>query len=573
MNRNLTVADFFCGAGGFSEGFRQAGFKIVFALDNWDVARQTHKLNHPECKHPGLDCHFETGGDILKIQTERINEIVDDVDVIIGSPPCVSFSTSNKAGKANKLLGLRLIEKYLQIIAIKKHKNNSQLKYWLLENVPNSKNYIKKQDTVGMLHLNNELLKSLGINKKESDIAISINNSGDNIYNSVYYSVPQKRERFICGEYPAPKKITPKETDWITLGMIIDNLNAKKRQIVDLNYNFSILQEDLTDHYYDTIIPPFEWEEAKIKKQQARYYGKMSFPENPNQPSRTVMATRSVLSRESMILPNGSPGNYRAPTIREVASLMSFPVTYLFQANNEASKYRLVGNAVCPKLAYSLAISILKNEGIDVRKPKIIKADKDKLLVDLRKTNPPKKTPRNKYPRSNFAEIIPDLKHNNFRVELDNGFPKNSRKRIAWRATLHHATGKCDMKVCNPSIDKIESLLASSKFNKEAKQFIHCIQKDFEGKIPDAETFQKQHCEVNSMKNFLTPRGSLRLIKETSDFHFPESTYKNVFLENKNVLRFGIRKIPNDVIPIRMLIAFYGLKYLTNLIKINNRDN
>ena len=133
MINKYTVADFFCGAGGFSEGFRQAGFDVVLALDSWEVAKQTHKLNHPKCKHPGLDCHFETGGDILKIPTERINEIVDDVNVIIGSPPCVSFSTSNKAGKADKSLGLKLIEKYLQIIAVKKHKKNSKLKYWLME--------------------------------------------------------------------------------------------------------------------------------------------------------------------------------------------------------------------------------------------------------------------------------------------------------------------------------------------------------------------------------------------------------------------------------------------------------
>ena len=35
----MRVADFFCGGGGFSEGFRQAGFKIVFAVDKWEPAR------------------------------------------------------------------------------------------------------------------------------------------------------------------------------------------------------------------------------------------------------------------------------------------------------------------------------------------------------------------------------------------------------------------------------------------------------------------------------------------------------------------------------------------------------
>ena len=50
---------------------------------------------------------------------------VPDTDVIVGSPPCVTFSSSNKAGKADKSTGIELIEKFLQIVAIKKHKRSS----------------------------------------------------------------------------------------------------------------------------------------------------------------------------------------------------------------------------------------------------------------------------------------------------------------------------------------------------------------------------------------------------------------------------------------------------------------
>ena len=565
MNNKFTVADFFCGAGGFSEGFRQAGFDVVLALDNWEVARQTHKLNHPKCKHPGLDCHFETGGDILKIPTERINELIDDVNVIIGSPPCVSFSTSNKAGKADKSLGLKLIEKYLQIIAVKKHKKNSKLKYWLMENVPNSKNFVENEYTFNSLDLNQKMLKHLGINKKESDIALKIDTSINNVYNSVHFGVPQKRERFICGEYPKPKKVTSEIKNWITLGFVLNSLNTKNN-VTDPNYKLSIPNEHLTDHFYNTNIHPFEWEEAKIKKQQARYYGKMSFPENQNKPSRTVMATRSVVSRESMILPNSTSESYRAPTIREVASLMSFPITYLFQANNEASKYRLVGNAVCPKLSYSFAKSILEKEGIKVRTPRIFKTIKDKLLVDLRHENPPKKNPRNKLPRSNFAEIVPNLKCKNFRVELDNNFPRNSKNKIIWNATLHHGTGKNDMKICKSNIKEIEKLLSSSKYNEKANQFIDRIKKEFKNKIPDSKTFQKQHCEVEHNEKYFTPRASLKNIKRILDKEFPEDKYKNASVINKNKLKFNRGNIPGNIIPLRILLAFYALNFMTNMI-------
>ena len=43
----LRVVDLFCGAGGFSEGFRQAGFQILAGVDNWQVATSTFKANHP----------------------------------------------------------------------------------------------------------------------------------------------------------------------------------------------------------------------------------------------------------------------------------------------------------------------------------------------------------------------------------------------------------------------------------------------------------------------------------------------------------------------------------------------
>jgi DNA (cytosine-5)-methyltransferase 1 len=568
MVDKLTIADFFCGAGGFSEGFRQAGFKIAFALDNWNFARQTHKLNHPESKHPGLDCHFETNGDILNIPVERINEIVDDVNVIVGSPPCVSFSTSNKAGKADKSLGLKLIEKYLQIVAVKKHKKHSKLKYWLMENVPNSRNFIKKEYTFISLGLNNEILESLEINKNENDVALRIDNSIENVYNSVDFGVPQKRARFICGEYPRPQK-TVKEKEWITLGSVIKNLNSNESKIIDPNYNLTLPNEDLTDHFYDTKIHPFEWEEAKIKKQQARYYGKMSFPENENKPSRTVMATRSVLSRESMILSSGLRGNYRSPTIREVASLMSFPITYLFQANTEASKYRLVGNAVCPKLSYSFAVNILNKEGINIKKPLIFNPKKEKLTVDLRKINPLKKEPKDKHPLSNFAEIVPDLKYNNFRVELDNGFPRNTKGIIIWSASLHHATGKNDMKVCRNDIDKIEFLLQHSKYSNKINSFNKRIKSEFEGRIINSSLFQQQHCKVEPDSKYLTPRKFLGEIRNILNQEFPEDKFKNTLVENNNILDFGNKQLSHKKIPLKIVLAFYSVKYFTNIIARN----
>jgi DNA (cytosine-5)-methyltransferase 1 len=41
----LKVIDFFCGAGGFSEGFRQMGFEIIYGFDYWKPAVDTFNHN------------------------------------------------------------------------------------------------------------------------------------------------------------------------------------------------------------------------------------------------------------------------------------------------------------------------------------------------------------------------------------------------------------------------------------------------------------------------------------------------------------------------------------------------
>lgn len=113
----MRVADFFCGGGGFSEGFRQAGFEIVFAVDKWEPAVNTYKGNKP-----GVNVHLDDVIKISQLPEEEFEELVPDSEVIIGSPPCQSFSNSNKSGNSDKSLGIRLIEAYLRIIARKKYK-------------------------------------------------------------------------------------------------------------------------------------------------------------------------------------------------------------------------------------------------------------------------------------------------------------------------------------------------------------------------------------------------------------------------------------------------------------------
>ena len=80
MSKKYTVADFFCGCGGFSEGLYQAGFDVVLSLDSWKLAKETHDINHPNCK-----CIH-----ILKLKTEDFDKLIPDTDMPNGTEIIIS---------------------------------------------------------------------------------------------------------------------------------------------------------------------------------------------------------------------------------------------------------------------------------------------------------------------------------------------------------------------------------------------------------------------------------------------------------------------------------------------------
>jgi DNA (cytosine-5)-methyltransferase 1 len=131
-------------------------------------------------------------------------ESLPDTDVIIGSPPCVTFSNSNISGKADKTSGVTLTEVFLRIVAVKKHKKNSKLKAWYMENVTNSVNYLSDYYT----------FKDLGLTKWAKDNRISpykkaiILKDNQPIINSADYGSAQKRKRVISGEIISKGKLT-----------------------------------------------------------------------------------------------------------------------------------------------------------------------------------------------------------------------------------------------------------------------------------------------------------------------------------------------------------------------------
>ena len=87
---DLKVIDLFCGAGGLSEGFRQAGFDIRLGVDTDGDACSTYQLNQPGAVAVEGDLGDLSSVDLL--DEARLNE----VQIVLGGPSCQGFSTHGR---------------------------------------------------------------------------------------------------------------------------------------------------------------------------------------------------------------------------------------------------------------------------------------------------------------------------------------------------------------------------------------------------------------------------------------------------------------------------------------------
>ena len=98
-----TVASTFSGCGGSSLGYRMAGYRVLYALEFVEAARASYRAN--AAQHTYLDdrdVRNVTAADVLRVLNMKPGEL----DILDGSPPCASFSTSGsrekKWGEVNK---------------------------------------------------------------------------------------------------------------------------------------------------------------------------------------------------------------------------------------------------------------------------------------------------------------------------------------------------------------------------------------------------------------------------------------------------------------------------------------
>lgn len=397
--------DLYAGIGGWTLGLELAGIETVKAYEWWNEANDTHLLNFPEVP-------FEPG-DIRKLP---LSAFPADVDLIVGSPPCTQFSFANRGGNGDLADGLRDIEKFLEVVAA------IQPKHWVMENVPR---------VAGIL--TNELEPG-GSLEGFSGLFTSIT-----VVNMADYGLPQRRKRMLAGDFSADVLESyvgafPART----LGDVMQCLASTPAR--DPIYGFELDAAQLSDHHFE---PPLTEEEARMNRDAKRFhpvYNRMSFPDRLGESARTVTATCTRVSRESIVVEDTAhPDRYRRLSVRERASLQAFPITYQFAGRTYPAKLKMVGNAFPPLMAFFVAHAMLETP-------------RETLLDSLGSLQPhplPSKAgtttkcagPVSRYPaHRRFRAAVPSLRFGSgVRFELTNHFDGDQ---VTWRMAFLYGSSK-----------------------------------------------------------------------------------------------------------------------------------
>jgi DNA (cytosine-5)-methyltransferase 1 len=401
----LTVGDVFCGAGGFSEGFAQAGFEIKWGVDFWGPAAETFRKNHPEAEV------FQA--DALTLSPDTLPR----VDVLLGSPPCVHFSPANKGGGGNREKGMELVRRFLEFV------DRLKPTYWVMENVP-------------------AMLTDLEAEMNGDEFELESRNlliPTRTVLDSSDYATPQSRRRLFSGSFPIPTAgEAPSGQSVVPLRRIIEAFPAPDRREVAATTRIrdpvypgvELLVPKLRDHFEDTrwTLSLAEINRSRFWKQSNPVYGRMAFPDSLDRPSRTITSTRTRGSRSTIVIPYDSAHGptMRTLTLRECASVQGFPITYQFWGSSVSDKDFLVGNAVVPPVARAIAHAILRDKALPVpRTPIVGKIGELPPLVTVRPTGP-----RHFSIRRRFRGMVQiDIRHDH-RLELDNGLDERIRKAL-----------------------------------------------------------------------------------------------------------------------------------------------
>lgn len=324
----MKVISLFSGCGGLDLGFEKAGFEIPVANEFDKTIWATFKANHPKTNL--------IEGDIRNIKE---TDFPDEIDGIIGGPPCQSWSEAGALRGIDDERG-KLFFDYIRILREK------QPKFFLAENVS------------GMLaNRHSQAVKNIISMFEECGYNVTVT-----LVNAKDYGVAQERKRvFYIGfrknlniDFSFPHGSTENDADKITLRDIIWDLQKTAVPAGERNqHNPKAINNN--EYFTGAYSPIFmsrnrvkAWNEQAFTVQASGRQCQLH-PQAPKMVKVDKNDCRFVAGKENL---------YRRMTIREVARVQGFPDEFQFIYSNTNDAYKMIGNAVPVNLAYEIACAI-----------------------------------------------------------------------------------------------------------------------------------------------------------------------------------------------------------------------
>ena len=348
-DKKYNVVDLFCGCGGLSKGFEEAGYNILVGVDFEQSALNPFSYNHNGAVGLRLDLS----------EPESFDAIVDAVDgrlvdIIIGGPPCQGFSLTgprNIDDQRNKLY-LAMIE------TVRRFKP----KAFLIENVP------------GMANLYGGAVKE-EIIRRFTQMGYKVSCK---IVCAADYGVPQIRKRLVfiglrdskvSYEFPVPYRLPDNyltcEDAISDLPALVDTLGEEvgKYEMEPLNDFQKLMRGACTTLYNHTAInhKQFVKDVIALVPDGGNY---KDLPSGVGESRTFHMAwTRLNSKKPARTVDTGHRNLFhykynRCPTVRESARIQTFPDDFVF-LGNRGQQNKQVGNAVPVLMAKALATKLL----------------------------------------------------------------------------------------------------------------------------------------------------------------------------------------------------------------------
>ena len=323
--KKITYIDLFSGAGGFSLGFDNAGFENIFSIHIKGEFAKTYQHNFPS--------HNLVVKDICELTEKEILELTkgQEVDVIIGGPPCQGFSMAGNIGrKFTEDPRNSLFKEFARVIDVVKPKT------FVMENVARL-----------YTHNNGETRKEIFQIFQKMGYRVQCE-----ILNSSHYGVPQIRKRIIFigtrldGEIVFPKKDTKNiKTVKDAIGHFPSLSSGQKSNVLNhiaMNHSAQMLAKMafVKDGGDRKDIP----QNIRPKSGDARKYIRYK----SDAPSVCITGDMRKVFHYSQ---------NRALTVRELASIQSYPDTFEFLGSSIAQQQQ-IGNSVPPLMALAIANAV-----------------------------------------------------------------------------------------------------------------------------------------------------------------------------------------------------------------------